>query len=366
MLEVNIQARLKGFELCVAFRADQEIITLFGPSGSGKSLTLRCIAGLLTPEEGHISVNGRTVFGADGRTNARPQQRRVGYVFQNYALFPHLTVEQNLAYGLTAIPRDLAREKVAEMVKVMRLRGLERRKPRELSGGQQQRVAVGRALITEPEILLLDEPFSALDSVIRGKLTEDLLELHRQFPLTTVFVTHDLSEAYTLSDRIVVLEGGRVLQEGRKEDVLQRPTSLEVARLVGIRNVFEGEVIAAESTGLRLDAGRFTVPAPPGCWQVGQRVHFCVRPENITLVRPGRGDRSRYVETQIDGWIVREVNHGAVHTLFFKLGTEEPCWYRDYDLEIRVASHAYEVLGVSAQKRWIVSLKQQAIHVIGG
>ena len=173
MLDIRLRRRWPGFELDVGLRAGQEMTVLFGPSGSGKSLTLQCIAGIVRPDEGRIVVDGRTLFDSAQNVNLPPQARRVGYVPQHYALFPHLTVEQNIAYGLRDLTPTQRSARVREMVTLMALGGLEKRRPRELSGGQQQRVALARALSFRPDVLLLDEPFSSLDSGIRGELRDD-------------------------------------------------------------------------------------------------------------------------------------------------------------------------------------------------
>ena len=175
MLSVDFLARIGNFELQVAFHAEREIVAVVGPSGAGKSLTLQCLAGLFRPLSGTISLNDRLFFDSERRVHVPARQRRIGYVVQSYALFPHLGVAQNLAFGLAGLPRDAVRRRVADLVDMLGLVGLEERRPHQLSGGQQQRVAIGRALAIEPELLLLDEPFSALDPVTKAGLTEDLL-----------------------------------------------------------------------------------------------------------------------------------------------------------------------------------------------
>ena len=239
MLSVDFLARIGNFELQVTFHAEREIVAVVGPSGAGKSLTLQCLAGLFRPLSGAISLNDRLFFDSERRVHVPARQRRIGYVVQSYALFPHLGVAQNLAFGLAGLPRDAVRRRVADLVDMLGLVGLEERRPHQLSGGQQQRVAIGRALAIEPELLLLDEPFSALDPVTKAGLTEDLLAIHQQLGLTTVLVTHDVYDAYSLSKRMLVLDQGRVLQSGAKEEVFHRPVDATVARLTGIRNLVQ-------------------------------------------------------------------------------------------------------------------------------
>ncbi|HJX62273.1 MAG TPA: ATP-binding cassette domain-containing protein, partial [Dehalococcoidia bacterium] len=195
MLEVDIRRRLGAFHLATAFSAADEIAVLFGPSGAGKSLTLQAIAGILRPDKGLVRVNGLTAFDSSAGINLPPQERRIGYVPQGYALFPHLTVAHNVGYGLSGLDRRRRAERVQEMVRLLGLDGLEERRPRELSGGQQQRVALARALVFRPRLLLLDEPFAALDEAIRSTLRQELLDIRRRMAVTIVLVTHDLVEA---------------------------------------------------------------------------------------------------------------------------------------------------------------------------
>ena len=221
---------------------------LVGPSGSGKSTILRCIAGL------HKARSGRVICGgavwqdtAAGIPALPPQRRSVGLVFQQYALFPHLTAADNVAKALGHLPRRRRAERARELLELVHLDGLGGRRPAELSGGQQQRVAVARALARDPAVLLLDEPFSAVDQVTRRKLHRELAQLRARVRMPIVLVTHDLEEAVALADRMIVLHNGRTLQSGTPSEVLYRPRNSEVARLVDQRNLFDGEIVEHSS-----------------------------------------------------------------------------------------------------------------------
>lgn len=212
MLEVEIAKRLNGFTLDVSFRADAPIAALTGPSGSGKSLTIRAVAGALRPDRGRIALDGEALFDRAGGIDVPPQERRVGYVPQHYGLFPHLDVVGNVAFGVADAGTLEARRKVGELIEVTGLAGLDGRRPRELSGGQQQRVALARALAVEPRILLLDEPFAALDATIRGALREDLRRLQLTLGFRALLVTHDPDDL-VLVTQCFTYDNGRVVAE---------------------------------------------------------------------------------------------------------------------------------------------------------
>lgn len=223
--------------------APGEVLALVGPSGSGKSTILRCIAGLYRAREGRIVCNGAAWDDTARRVHLRPHQRRVGLVFQHYALFPHLTALENVMEALLDYPVHERRQRAAAWLTRVHLGGLEMRKPAALSGGQQQRVAVARALAREPEVLLLDEPFTSVDRATRERLYQELAELRRDWQMPVLLVTHDLEEAVLLADRLTILSHGRTLQTGGPVEVMTRPESVEVARLVGLKNIFEATVL---------------------------------------------------------------------------------------------------------------------------
>ena len=223
-----------------------ELVALVGPSGSGKSTLLRCIAGLMHPAEGRVACGEQVWFDTAAGIRLAPQQRRVGLVFQHYALFPHLSALDNVAL---ASSRPQARAHADELLRRLGLDGLAARRPAELSGGQQQRVALARALAREPDVLLLDEPFSAVDQPARHELYHELAELHRSVALPIVLVTHDLHEARRLADRMVIIDRGVTLQQGTPAKVLSQPRNARVAALVGIRNHFEGVFHPSDEPG---------------------------------------------------------------------------------------------------------------------
>jgi molybdate transport system ATP-binding protein len=233
MLHIQIQKQLRDFRLDVNLVLPEGVTVLFGRSGMGKSMTLACVAGLATPDAGRIVVNGCTFFDSVADINLSPQQRRVGYVTQEYLLFPHLTVAQNVAFGLTKHARREREAIVQEALSWLGLEKLARQRPRELSGGQQQRVALARALVIRPQVLLLDEPFSALDSPTRMRLRQDLLRLQREQRVPVLFVTHDLAEAMQLGEQMAVIADGQLLQLDQPQQVRQQPASPLVAELVG-------------------------------------------------------------------------------------------------------------------------------------
>jgi len=251
MLEVRVKRKLPGFSLDVAFSVNQETLTILGPSGSGKTMTLQCIAGLIQPDEGYVNLNGKVLLDSANGINLPARMRRVGFVFQNYALFPHLTVSQNISYGIRHLPASAIKERVAELLEKMNIPRLGNRFPPQLSAGQQQRVAVARALAPEPEVLLLDEPFSALDSLVKERLQLELQTLRHFYRGNMLFVTHDLTEGYKFSSKIAVFESGRIVQHDDKEKVITSPSNHTIARLVGFKNLMEGSVIEIkESTAL--------------------------------------------------------------------------------------------------------------------
>ncbi len=289
MLAAAVGRRQGTFQLDVAFQTEHQRIVLFGPSGAGKSLTLQCLAGFVTPERGRIEVDGSVLFDAARRINVPPWRRRVGIVLQAYTLLPHLTVGGNVAYGLAPVWRGRERVRVETLLAAVGLGGYADRMPAQLSGGQRQRVALAQALASDPRLLLLDEPFSAVDAPVRERLRRDLLALLDAFRVPLVFVTHDFGEAYLLGQTIVIVAGGRVVQVGPPGVVAAHPRTATVARLVGAANILEARVLDVSLQGVTLRAGGgllLRTPAAPR--PVGTSVAVCVRPEDLRLgpVRP--------------------------------------------------------------------------------
>src|SRR5881409_1315230 len=257
-----------------------ELLALLGPSGCGKTTTLRLVAGFLVPEAGEIWVGDRCL--SSPASVVPPERRRMAMIFQSYALWPHLTVAQNVGYGLrfkrgmTRTDRD---RRVSEMLRVVQLDGFQARYPSQLSGGQQQRVAVARALVVEPEILLLDEPLSNLDANLREEMRFEIRRLHERFGITTLYVTHDQAEAMVISDRIAVLDRGRVAQVGSAEEIFQHPRTRFVADFIGRTNLVDGvaatpDVVTHGSLRLRVATASLTP---------GARVAVSIRPHEITF-----------------------------------------------------------------------------------
>jgi iron(III) transport system ATP-binding protein len=260
-----------------------ELVALLGPSGCGKTTTLRLVAGFLKPEAGEIWVGERCL--SSPASVLPPERRRMAMIFQSYALWPHMTVAQNVAYGLR-FKRTLTRAgreaKVSEILRVVQLGGYEHRYPGELSGGQQQRVAVARALVVEPEILLLDEPLSNLDANLREEMRFEIRRLHEAFGITTLYVTHDQAEAMVISDRIAVLQRGRVAQVGTADELFHQPRTRFVAEFIGKTNVVDGVAVAADHVA----HGAITLRVADAGLTPGVPVAVSIRPHQIELVAP--------------------------------------------------------------------------------
>jgi molybdate transport system permease protein len=274
-LKVQIEKHLGSFALNAHFSCGDGSLAVLGASGAGKTMTLRCIAGLERPDSGQIILNGRPLFDSSNGTNLPSRKRRIGFVFQNYALFPHLTVAENIAFGLGNIVDSERSLRVAKQLGQMHIDHLADRSPRDLSGGEQQRVALARALAIEPEALLLDEPLAALDTHLRGQIEAQLIETLAQFHGPALFVTHNVEEAYRIAENFVVLSKGRVAASGRKEEIFRRPPSLEVALLTGLKNFSRARSISpsrveALDWNCTLDVAE-PLPAPAG--YVGIRAH---------------------------------------------------------------------------------------------
>ncbi|RNI14052.1 ABC transporter ATP-binding protein [Methanohalophilus sp. RSK] len=293
-IQVDIKKRYSGqkqapdFNLDVNFTASNELVVLFGRSGSGKTTTLRCIAGLGKPDRGFIDVNGKVYFDSGSKKNLSPQDRRPGYVFQNYALFPHMSVAKNITYGLKGKSDAAKEQRLHEMLELLHITGLQDQYPSRLSGGQKQRVALARALAPNPDILLLDEPFSALDMVVRMRLRERIHSIQETLDIPVLFITHNPVEAFTLADKVVVLHEGSVQQEGRPEDVFYNPCNRHVAEIVGVSNIFDADFAGKSENGFVLDTDSISITTTTNVDAAGS-YSWGVRPENVHL-HPARED----------------------------------------------------------------------------
>ena len=293
-LSVKIRKRFGAFSLSVSFSAEDGVLGLLGASGCGKSLTLRCIAGIETPDEGRIVLGDRVLFDSEARINLAPQKRRVGYLFQQYALFPTMTVEKNIEAGALHLPRADRRKAVGDMMERMQISDLRGKLPAQLSGGQQQRAALARILINGPEVLLLDEPFSALDAHLRDRMEQEVMGVVRAFGGVTVLVSHSRDEIYRMADRIAVYDQGHIEVLDEKHRLFQNPRTTAAAILTGCKNLSRVSglrkeagrtMFQAEDWGLELAAG----PDFDGTW-VGLRRHY---------LRPAAGPGPNTFEMEI-------------------------------------------------------------------
>ena len=267
------------------------VTILFGPSGSGKTTILRCLAGLEQPEEGTISVGDEMWFDATARVTVPPQARRLGYMAQDYALFPNYTVEGNVAYGLTGLSSQEKKARVDEVLHLLHIEPIAQQNPTQLSGGQQQRVALARAIARRPRLLLLDEPLSALDAPMRARLCKDLRTLLTQLAIPSVVVTHDWTEALALGDQMAVIVDGRIVQTGTPQDVFSRPMNAAVAHVVGIETVVQGTIkeIRDELATVQVGSVALTAIASPS---LESDVFVCLRAEDVTLELAGSAETS--------------------------------------------------------------------------
>ncbi len=356
MASVGIERLTKSFDGKAVLElerldiADGEFFSLLGPSGCGKTTTLRCIAGSVELDEGRILIGGRDV------SRIPTHRRNLGMVFQKYALFPHMTVLENIAYGLVerGVSRAEVASRVGESLDLVALAGFQDRYPHQLSGGQQQRVAMARAIVYRPDVLLLDEPLSNLDVKLRVSMRSELKRLQRALGITTIFVTHDQQEALVLSDRIAVMNEGRVEQIGTPTEIYQRPSTVFVADFVGSTNLLDGTLESvdpgAKSCRVRIAGGYAVTAECDVAAEPGDAVVVTVKPERVSL---GQSDDP---EAGLYGEVVSVAYLGSVHGYVVAVGGEE--------IEVRQAD-APCVDGRAPRAGDRVSLKLHSVRVLG-
>ena len=305
MLEVSFEKALGSFSLKSSFNAGKGALAILGSSGCGKSMTLKCISGLYTPDKGSIKLNDTILYSSDHNISVPSRKRNIGYVFQNYALFPHLTVEQNIAYGIKHMDKKEQRHKVNDMIKRMQLAGVETQYPSQLSGGQQQRAALGRTLITEPSLLLLDEPLSALDSHIKYLLEKELISIIKNnFDGIVLLVTHNIEEAYRICDNIMIIDGGKNIQTGTKSELIRNPSNTAAAKITGCKNLLDVIVTGEDPDFYFLQANNLKFKARKTNTATSEHMTAGIRAHYLKLSPIGNCDDNAYkckVQAIIEG-----------------------------------------------------------------
>jgi molybdate transport system permease protein len=369
--DVQIEKQFPGgFNLAVAFRAAGAPLGILGPSGAGKSLTLRAIAGLERPDRGRIVLDGRVLFDSAAGVDCPSRDRHVGLLFQNYALFPHLTVAQNIAFGISALPADERDRRVARQIASVHLAGLEARYPAALSGGQQQRVALARALVTEPHALLLDEPFSALDAHLRGEIERELREALANYRGVAVFVGHNLEEAYRFCGELVVLADGKLIAAGPKGELFRRPPNFAVARITGCKN-FSRARAATSNEVEALDWGcrlRVAQPVPATLGHVAIRAHHIrvhaagPRDDAVASSNAARDIASNAEENSFPCWLAAATEAPFRVTLYLRLNTPSSA-STDFHVQAEISKDEWESFKDQPQP-WRVELAPDRLFLL--
>ncbi|SKA97657.1 molybdate transport system ATP-binding protein/molybdate transport system permease protein [Caloramator quimbayensis] len=310
MLEVSFEKKFGSFALKSSFCCDKEVLGILGPSGCGKSLTLKCIAGLFPPDRGIIKLDGREFFNSEKKINIPSRNRNIGFVFQNYALFPHLTVYDNIAYGIKDLDKSKRHEKVMDFIKKMQLTGCEKKYPSQLSGGQQQRTALARTLIKEPSLLLLDEPFSAIDTHVKSMLKAELLEIIKKYQGTVLFITHDIEEAYEMCDKILIMNGGQCIQRGDKRDVIKSPVNLDSARITGCKNFFDVDIVGERKGYNLLQHNGLLIYANKNNKTLKEKMTAGIRQHDIKLLKEAEGDMNTFECEIVD--VIEGISYSTV------------------------------------------------------
>ena len=291
------------FDLAVEFETRDELTVLFGPSGAGKTLTLDCIAGFVAPDRGRICFGTETLFDSEAGVKLASRKRRIGYVFQKDALFPHMTLRGNLEFAARGRPSDAATGTIEETLARFGLASLAGRRPHRVSGGERQRCSIARILVSRPRLILLDEPARGLDISLREQLYDVLAQVRAQYRLPMILVTHDLEEAFALGDRMLVYDRGRIIQDGPPSEIHASPASPEVARLLGIAPIFEGTAAGGESNGspaIEACGLRFPIPDLSGR-RSGENLLFCIRTERVVARPAPDSDSSNGLTLALEG-----------------------------------------------------------------
>ncbi len=323
---------------------------LFGPSGCGKTTILRCIAGLERPEKGRISWNGEAWSDPDRKIHLAPQKRRIGFLFQDYALFPHLSVRRNIGYGLPS--GSSTQESIEDIMGRFKLTGMENRAPRELSGGEQQRVALARAVIRRPRLLLLDEPLSALDMTTRQMVRSELRSMLMDAGKPVLLVTHDPVEVLTLAERVLVINEGDIIQQGTTTEVFSRPVNKTVAGIVGTETVHNGEIISIRDGLADIRVGDTVVNAFAEEAD-GKLVDICIRAEDVSLFRGNPGRTS--AQNVLDGRITELISEGPMYRVSIDCG---------FPLTALISKQAKEDLALTPGESVCAVIKATVVHVI--
>jgi molybdate transport system ATP-binding protein len=360
MLDAQIKKKLgngngESLTIDVTLKAGDGITVLFGSSGAGKTSILRAIAGVTTPDAGRISLDGRAYFDSAAGINMPMQRRRIGYVFQNHLLFPHLTAEQNALYGAGSGSRADARMRVRELFELMGIVNAATRYPHELSGGEQQRVALARALASDPLLMLLDEPLSAIDVDTKSRLLGEISSMQRRSKIPFLYVTHNQSEAARLGNVMLVIDEGKVLQEGAPLEVFNAPKAAPVARIVGTENIFAGQVLrhSPEDGTTVINMGSCKVEIPYNGLPPGSQVTVGLRSEDILI------SRERLTQTS-----ARNVLAGRIVSIMKDLDKAELVVDCGVDFKVSITPATVRMLSLEAGNKIYLLIKARALHLL--
>jgi molybdate transport system ATP-binding protein len=359
-LRLQLQRSRAGsapFSLDVSFQIPAGITILFGPSGAGKSTLLDCIAGLLRPDSGRIAAGEEVLFDSQAGVNRRPQTRRIAYVFQTLALFPHMSAEENIAYGLDGLPREQRDVRVEEILKAFRVEKLRARKPAEISGGERQRIALARSLVTQPRVLLLDEPLSGLDAELKSAIVDDLRAWNAERRIPILYVTHTREEVDALGERVIAMDHGRVIGAGTPFEVLEVPRHKRLAQAAGFENLLSGTVVdLREADGVmrvRLNESHCEIEVPLGYAAAGDRALVAIRAGDILLATSQPHDLS--ARNVIEGKIVAMEQRGTLVRARVDCGAE---------FIVHLTPGAVRALELSERSHVWLMLKTHSCHLV--